>query len=173
MQQDPIFQNVLNKFGFDLEIKDSFSSIEFSQTKTVPDPKETIPIPLQEQFPLEEPKIPENDGEIPVAVIESAALELLRKSRVPPKERNGEEKLIPSNLLPTENIEDFILFKRELQTYFSVKSKAEQLPFEIQICHHPTCLNCAVPSFNFCTYHLLKEKNPILTNLTKNKNQKR
>ena len=172
MDQDPVFQSVLNKFGFDLDVPERFSDIEFSETRTVPDPKSTITVPLVEKFPIEPPPVPENDGQVPYSQIESAGLELLQISRIPPKEPKKVEKNVPINFLPTENVEDFVLLKREMQTYFAKFSEEEKLPFKIEVCHFPTCLNNAVPTYRYCTYHMMQNKEAILKDLTKNKKTK-
>ena len=172
MEQDSDFHNVLKKFGFDLDVSDRFSDIEFSGTQTVPDPNSTIPVPLIEKFPIEPPPIPENDGQIPYSQLESAALELLQISRIPPKQPKQIEKFIPSNFLPTENVEDFVLLKQQMQTYFAKYSEEEKLPFKIEVCHHPTCLNNAVPTFKYCVYHMIQNKEPIMKDLVKNKKPK-
>ena len=97
---------------------------------------------------------------------------MLQHSRVS-RPKPTEEKYVPPNLIPAKDFADFVLLKRQLQTYYSIQSKEENLPFEKELCHHPTCLQLAVPTLHYCAYHLIRQGNHVAKQLVKDSKKKK
>lgn len=174
MQSNKKFQAALNSLGIDLDIPENFDKIEFEVTKHIPSDDSLIPVPLIETFPLKIPDPAPQNGEVPSSIIESAAIEAIQRSRIPkstiPKET--EEKM-PKKFLPVRGTtEDFVRIKREYQTFLSIVSKERNIGFTMEVCHHPTCMNVAVPTYKLCSYHLIKSGNSPINSFLKQKKPK-
>ena len=56
------------------------------------------------------------------------------------------------------SLEDYILLKRKIATYYLDKSRANGWEEPIRVCLNPRCLNAAVPTFDYCVQHLVDDK---------------
>lgn len=56
------------------------------------------------------------------------------------------------------SLEEYILLKRKVATYYADKSRANGWEEPIRVCLNPRCLNAAVPTFDYCVQHLVDDK---------------
>ncbi|OHT11073.1 hypothetical protein TRFO_04006 [Tritrichomonas foetus] len=126
----------------------------------VPVSDDLIHIPDIEQFPIAPAEkaeyLPENELKLLFA---QAQLEAIHAD--PATSNSASSDIVDPILeIPGEfdSIEDFIQFKRELTTVYKKRSDDLQWEIPIGVCKDPLCLNSTAPGFDYCLYHIPKDK---------------
>lgn len=131
--------------------------------KGVPNESDLISVPLEEDFPLPpvEPHHAINPEEIKTALIQSQYEILFTQLETAFTVKSASDEL---ELLEYgreyENPEELHKFKRALATYYNEQAKNLGCTKPVEICSEPTCLNMAIPSFKYCSNHILNEQKP-------------
>ena len=149
------FVTALNKNGIDLDPPTIYDTLNLKTSK-IPSEDSLIKIPNIETFPLE---IPENnliDFNIKEKFVESSYQLILKNLQklIQKNISDNSNTLNFQEILPFDTSMEFVQFKRELQTYYQEISKENNFDINITVCKDPICLNSAVPTFEYCSYHL-------------------
>ena len=151
-----VFLKTLASYGFSGEVSPVLQRMDLV-TETIPNDEDLIEIPDEEILPVPEIE-DERVDDISESDMRNCALTSLANTF---KEKNEVlflpkvEKTHLKNILVYDDPADFVQFKREYATYIK-KTAADQLLDEgtINLCSVPTCLNTAIPTMKYCTYHI-------------------
>ena len=154
--QNSAFHKILIQYGFSTDVSPILQKLDLV-TESIPTEENLIEIPDEEIIPIPEIEdetvddITEND-------MQKCALNEFAKIF---KEKN-QLKFLPKvdknhlkDILLYDDPEEFVQFKREYTTYVKKVALDQSVdPDSITLCNHPTCLNPAIPTLNYCTYHI-------------------
>ena len=123
-------------------------------SQNVPSEENLIEIPDEEIFPMPsvETNIPHYSSHQLVSCAYKEVLDNFQNSKEKSSDTVQKDNL--KSMMPIQDPEEFVKFKQEYNTYVAKTCESYDFETPASLCSVPTCLNTAIPTFDYCICHI-------------------